>query len=121
MKFDFLDKLQEITKKTTEELIKNNKSDINIQSNKNLSKDEIELAKKLDAIEEFSIDRFEGNIAIIENRKNQNKIEIEKEKLPKQVKEGDIIKKINGKYILDSEKTINEKNRIKDKMNDLWN
>ena len=112
MQFDFLEKLQGLAKKIDEQKIENTKDDIKIDS-KDLSKDEIELAKKLDAIEEFSIDRFEGNIAILENRKNGNKINVEKEKLPKEIKEGDIIKKINDKYILDEKTTIDERNRIK--------
>ena len=117
MQFDFLEKLQEIAKKTIED----SKNDINVDiKDSKLSNDEVELAKKLDAIEEYSIDRFEENIAILENRKDGKKIEINKEKLPENVHEGDIIKKINGKYILDNQKTLDEKTRIKNRMDNLW-
>ena len=114
MRFNFLEKIQEVAKKTIEE----NKIKL---ENVNISQEEIELAQKLDAIEEFSIDRFEGEIAVLQNRKNGSITEIEKNKLPEDIKEGDIVKKINGKYSLDAEKTVEESNRIKNKMNDLWN
>ena len=117
MQFDFLEKIQDITKKTIEE---NKESALEIK-NSNINQTEIELAQKLTAIQEFSVDRLEEDIVVLENRENGNRINIEKSKLPDDIKEGDILKSINGKYILDKEKTIDETNRIKDKMNDLWN
>lgn len=114
MEFNFLERIQEMAKKTIEE----NKIKL---ENANISQEEIELAQKLDAIEEFSIDRLEEEIAVLENRKTGKIIEIERNKLPENSKEGDILKKINGKYSLDAEKTVEESNRIRDKMNDLWN
>lgn len=82
---------------------------------------ELELAGKLGIIQEFSVDRIEGSIVILENRITNEKIEVEKDKIPYDIKEGDILKFINEKYILDKERTINETERIKDKMNRLWN
>lgn len=117
MQFDFLEKIQEIAKKTIEES-KQNALEI---ENSNISQTEIELAKKLDAIQEFSIDRFEEDIAVLENRENGKKINIERNKLPNNIKEGDILKCINGKYSLDKERTQEETNRLRSKMNDLWN
>lgn len=114
MPFNFLEKIQEVAKKTIEE----NKIKL---ENTNISQEEIELAQKLEAIEEFSIDRFEGEIAVLENRKTGSITNIERNKLPENIKEGDILKKINGKYSLDAEKTVEESNRIKNKMKDLWN
>ena len=46
--------------------------------------------------------------------------EIEKNKLPNGIKEGDILQKINGKYNIDKVKTQEVKNNIKDKMNKIW-
>ncbi len=114
MEFNFLERIQGMAKKTIEE----NKIKL---ENGNISQEEIELAQKLHAIEEFSIDRLEEEIAVLENRKTGKIIEIERNKLPENSKEGDILKKINGKYSLDAEKTVEESNRIRDKMNDLWN
>ena len=114
MNFNFLERIQEAAKKTIEE----NKIKL---ENVNISQEEIDLAQKLDAIEEFSIDRFEGDIAVLENRKTGKTIEIERNKLPENSKEGDILKKINGKYSLEAERTKEEVERIKNKMKDLWN
>ena len=47
-------------------------------------------------------------------------LDVKKEDLPENVKEGDILDKINGKYTLNKEKTLETKNRIKDKMQKLW-
>lgn len=80
-----------------------------------------ELANKLDVMKEFSIDRIEENKVVLENRKDGTTIQVGKENLPKNIKEGDIIKEINGKFILDKVKTQEETDRIKNKMNDLWN
>lgn len=117
MSFDFLDKMQEISQKVIEE---NQEKKLEI-SNSDINQTEIELAKKLDAIQEFSVDRFEGDIAVLENRENGNRINVERNKLPNNLKEGDILKCINGKYSFDKDRTIDETNRIRDKMNNLWN
>lgn len=82
---------------------------------------ELELAQKLDALQEFSVDRIEENIIVLENRENGEIINIEKSKLQFKVQEGDILKYINGRYILDEEKTRSETESIKEIMDDLWN
>ena len=71
--------------------------------------------------EELVIDRFEENVVICENRNTGEIKEIRKEELAEGLKEGNIIKFENGKYILDEEKQEEIEKRIKDKMNDLWN
>lgn len=82
---------------------------------------ELELAQKLDALQEFSVDRIEETIIVLENRENGEIISIEKSKLPFRVQEGDILKYVNGRYILDQEKTRSETEDIKNLMDDLWN
>lgn len=82
---------------------------------------ELELAQKLDAFQEFSVDRIEENIVVLENRENGETVNIEKSKLPAEIKEGDILKYINGRYILDKKKTITETEEIKEIMDNLWN
>lgn len=117
MQFDFLEKIQEISKKDIEE-----KQEQNIEiENSDINQTEIELAKKLNAVQEFSVDRFEEDTAILENRESGNRINVARNKLPNDIKEGDILKCINGKYFLDEEITRDERNRIQEKMNDLWN
>lgn len=114
MKFNFLERLQETAEKTMQV----NKLKL---ENVSISQEEIELAQKLDAVEEYSIDRWEEDVAILENRETGKIIQVDKSKLPENSKEGDILKKVNGKYSLDKKRTEEETNRIKNKMDDLWN
>lgn len=80
-----------------------------------------EITERLEKMEhEFVIDRFEGNIAVCEDRKTGKKVEIPKEKLEQGLKEGTLIKEQNGKYIQAKEKQEELSNRIKEKMNKLW-
>lgn len=87
----------------------------------NIYEDELNLAKKLDAIEEYTIERFEENIVVLENRENQKMINVGRDKIPEGVKEGDIVRVINGKILKDEKKTEEVSERIKNKMYDLWN
>ena len=120
MNSNFLENLENSIQKTIQNNI--NKKTINIEEikKKEITNEEIELAQKLDAIQEFSIDRFEGNIAVIENKETGETMNIEKEKIPNECKEGDIIKCINGKFFFDEEKTLEAEKEIKDNFNDLW-
>lgn len=114
--------LFENLKNEIEENLENNIKDNNINiKNSEISEEEIELAKKLNAIEEFTIDRFEENVAVLENRKTQEIINLKKEKLPEGAKTGDILKKINEKFLVDKTETKKVENRIEQKMNHLWN
>ena len=117
MVFDFLDKVQETREN---DIKKAEEKEISIE---NLQCDSIEeeLAKKLDVIKEFSIDRIEENKVVLENRKDGTILQVEKEKLPKNIKEGDILKEIKGKFLIDKVRTQEETDRIKNKMNELWN
>ncbi len=92
----------------------------NLKQNSHINESEIELAKKLDAIEEYTLDRFEGNIAVLENRKTGEMKNIEKEKLPENLEEGSILKCINGKFILDENRTKEVEKNIQEKFNNLW-
>ena len=117
---DIFENLGEAIKETLENVVEKAKTNIDTKGS-NLSNDEVELAKKLDAIEEFTIDRFEGDIAVLEDRNNGKMLDVKKEDLPENIKEGDILDKINGKYTVNPEKTLESKERIKDKMKKLWN
>lgn len=90
-----------------------------IKNKTNISNEEIEVAQKLDAIEEYTIDRFEGNKAVLENRKTGKMKNVEKDKLPKEIKEGSILNCINEKYFLNQEKTKEVEKNIEDKFNKL--
>ena len=70
--------------------------------------------------EEFVLDRFEGDIAILENRRTKQFLEINKKDLPKEIKEGDILNKINDEFVKNIEKNKEVSERIRKKMEDLW-
>ena len=120
---NFLENLGEAIEKTIEankqKLDNKNSPEINIKDS-NISTNEIELAKKLDAIEEFTVDRIEEGIVVLENRKTLKTENVEAKKLPKEIKEGDILNKINGKYFINEKQTKEVTERIQDKMNKLW-
>lgn len=90
-----------------------------IISNEKIATEEIELANKLDAVEEFAIDRFEEDIAVLENINTKEILNIKRKCLPNIVIEGDIIKRINGKFCLDKEKTIKRKDQIEERFKKL--
>ena len=72
-------------------------------------------------MQEYTVDRFEGNIAVCENRKTKEILNVNKENLPQEAREGSILTYRNGKFSLDEEKTQEISKRIKEKMNNLWN
>lgn len=116
---DIFENLGEVIKETIENTVKSDEKNINVKDS-NLSNDEIELAKKLNAIEEFTVDRLEGEFIVIEDRNTGKMLDVKKEDLPEDIKEGDILDKINGKYTVNVEKTLEAKKRIKGKMKRLW-
>ena len=96
-------------------------TDIKNEMKQNNISEEMELAKKLDAIEEYSVDRFEGEYAVLENRKTNEIKNVKKDMLPENIREGSILQYVNGKYTYNEELTKEENNRIQEKMNKLWN
>lgn len=66
------------------------------------------------------VDRIENNIAICEIRRNKIIIEIDVEKLPSGVKEGTVIRYMDGKFSIDEEEQQAIERRIEDKMKFLW-
>lgn len=77
------------------------------------------LERLKDATKFYTIDRFEGDIAVIENRYTQKMSNIDKNLLPNKVKEGSIIKFENNKYILDEKKTNDVNEKISEMFNNL--
>lgn len=78
----------------------------------------IERLEKME--EELVIDRFEENIAVCEDRKTGKIIEIPIEKIQEKVKEGDVIKQVEGIYKKDIERQEEIEKEIEDKMNKIW-
>ena len=69
----------------------------------------------------YTIDRFEGDLAVCEDRETKEMINIKRKDLPEDSREGSILKLKNGKFELDLEEEEKIEKRIKEKMNNLWN
>lgn len=68
---------------------------------------------------EYIVDRFEGDYAILE-MENSNLINVNKNDIIGEVKEGDILIKKDNIYYIDKEKTDFRKKKINDMMKGLW-
>ncbi|NLK94139.1 MAG: DUF3006 domain-containing protein [Clostridiales bacterium] len=66
------------------------------------------------------IDRFEENIAVCE-KYNGELINIIRNKIPKEAKEGDVLLIEDNIISIDLEETEKRKNKIKKLTKDLWN
>lgn len=64
----------------------------------------------------FVVDRIENDIAVLENIKNKEIINVSLKLLPKNLKEGDVLKFNNNKYFLDNNEKQARLNRIREKM-----
>ena len=65
------------------------------------------------------IDRFEGIYAVCE-LENGEFIDVPKEDIPKEAKEGDILIKTDNGYCVDKMATENKRKEIKERMNKLF-
>lgn len=81
----------------------------------------MDILEELNEIEKFTLDRFEEDKAILENRKTGEMIDIPKSELPNNIKEGTILKHINGEYVIDEELNKEVSERLEDKLKDFWN
>lgn len=68
----------------------------------------------------FSIDRFEDDFAICEDKQTHEMVNIKRDLLPNNCKEGDIIQFVNGTYSLDKEQTQKEQKEIKNLVDSLF-
>jgi hypothetical protein len=66
-----------------------------------------------------TIDRFEGNFAICE-KADRTMIDIPKDKIPVEAKEGDILVIEGDSIKIDTAGTVKRKKSIDKLMNDLW-
>jgi hypothetical protein len=67
----------------------------------------------------YIIDRFEGDMALLEHERSIT--EVPRHLLPAGVKEGDCLLFDGERYRLDEKETQARKERIKRKMDPLWN
>jgi len=82
---------------------------------------EIELnIKSKDKNPKLIIDRFEGQIAVCENLNDASIVNVKKEKLPLNIKEGQVVNFDGNKYVIDFKTTSLLKKDIKEITKDLW-
>lgn len=67
----------------------------------------------------YIIDRFEENYAVCEDE-NRQMINIEREKIPAEAKEGHVLIQKGDEYFIDLEETNRRKEKIQRLMDDLW-
>lgn len=80
-----------------------------------------ELTNKLEEMESrFTIDRFEGDVVVLENRDTGEMLNVNKKDIPQDAKEGTILKLNKDKYEIDMEEQKIVEDRIKNKMKNLW-
>lgn len=65
------------------------------------------------------IDRFEGDFAVLE-LEDKNILNINKNKIPKEAKEGDILRIENDYIVLDNEEREKLKKEIEEITKDVW-
>lgn len=68
---------------------------------------------------EVIIDRFEGKYAVCE-KQDRTMINIEKSKIPKESKEGDVLNIAGNEISIDIEETNKRKKEIEKLTRDLW-
>jgi hypothetical protein len=66
------------------------------------------------------IDRFEGDYAVCE-KEDREMIDIKRDCLPKEAKEGDVLDIKGDKIIIDLKETEKRKKEIEELTKDLWN
>ena len=72
-------------------------------------------------VKNFTIDRIEDDIAVCENRETNEMINIKVKDLPEGAKEGAILTYKEGRFFLNKDKEQEVSQRIKEKMDNLWN
>ena len=67
----------------------------------------------------FSIDRFDGDLAICVGD-DEEIVQIKRNKIPKDAREGDVLKLVDNIYEIDKEETKNRKEEIYNLQNELF-
>lgn len=66
-----------------------------------------------------TIDRFEGDFAVLE-LPDRKMIDIKRDKIPAEAKEGDVLQMDGDKITIDEEETLKRKTEIEELMDDIW-
>ena len=72
-------------------------------------------------MDKYSVDRIEEDIIVLENIDNKEIIEINKSELDFEVVDGNILRLVDGKFVLDKEIEIKRKESLRERLNRLKN
>lgn len=72
-------------------------------------------------MDKYSVDRIEEDIIVLENIENKEIIEISKSELNFEVVDGNILKLVDGKFVLDQETEVSRKESLRERLNRLKN
>lgn len=69
----------------------------------------------------YTVEKIENNIVILEDRNKNIFFNTNKNILPENIKEGDILDLVDNKYIINEKSTKEIKEKIRNKFNSLMN
>ena len=72
-------------------------------------------------MDKYSVDRIEEDIIVLENIENKEIIEINKSELDFEVVDGNILRLVDGKFVLDKEIEVKRKESLRERLNRLKN
>ena len=72
-------------------------------------------------MDKYSVDRIEEDIIVLENIDNKEIIEINKSELDFEVVDGNILRLVDGKFVLDKEIEVKRKESLRERLNRLKN
>ena len=72
-------------------------------------------------MDKYSVDRIEEDIIVLENIDNKEIIEINKSELDFEVVDGNILRLVDGKFVLDKETEVSRKESLRERLIRLKN
>ena len=72
-------------------------------------------------MDKYSVDRIEEDTIVLENIENKEIIEINKSELDFKAIDGNILKLVDGKFVLDKETEVSRKKSLRERLNRLKN
>ena len=67
----------------------------------------------------YSVDRIEGDIVVLDNIETTEVIQVNKNDLGFEIREGNILTLVNGKFVLDMAEEVRRKNLLRERMDRL--
>ena len=72
-------------------------------------------------MDKYSVDRIEEDTIVLENIENKEIIEINKSELDFEIVDGNVLKLVDGKFVLDKETEVSRKESLRERLNRLKN